>query len=165
MEVDRLTGPRGVAVRNRRPAPITGVRVGTLVASDAGAAVRVVFAPEFPERPVPARTTIALSPQHVGRDVLLAFEDGDPSRPIVTGILIDSVGPTDEGTLVRPGPPTGIVADGRRLTVEAGRELVLQCGKSSITLHADGSVYIRGMRIVSRARGANKVKGSTVEIN
>lgn len=79
--------------------------------------------------------------------VLLVFEDGDPTRPVVAGIVRDAV-------------------IGRRIRrIEADEEVSLKCGKSSIELHKDGKVRVRGTNLVSRASGPNKIRGATVEIN
>ncbi|NUP06046.1 MAG: type VI secretion system tip protein VgrG [Polyangiaceae bacterium] len=55
--------------------------------------------------------------------------------------------------------------DGERVTVEATRELVLRCGKASITLTRSGKIILRGTHVVSRSTGTNKVLGTTVRIN
>ena len=51
----------------------------------------------------------------------------------------------------------------RELTAE--RELTLRCGKSSLTLSANGRVTLRGKQILSRAEGQNRVQGATVGLN
>lgn len=85
-----------------------------------------------------------------GQRVVLAFVDGDLSRPLIL-TLLDT--PADE-----PSTP-------RTLRIAAGEELRIECGKSSIHLRADGRVEIRGEHLVSRSRGANKVKGGSVHLN
>lgn len=55
--------------------------------------------------------------------------------------------------------------DGRCLTISASEQVVLRCGQASITLDASGRVAIRGTKVVSRASGANKIRGGTVHIN
>jgi hypothetical protein len=90
--------------------------------------------------------------------VLLVFENGDPGLPIITGFVLD------EAAALRPAQPNGR-RPGAVLELEAGREIVLRCGKSSVELHADGEVIIRGVRILSRASQTNKVKGATVQLN
>src|SRR5689334_5970352 len=49
----------------------------------------------------------------------------------------------------KPAEPAGpgeldLLVDGRRVTVEANRELVLKCGKASITLTRAGKIILRG---------------------
>ena len=45
------------------------------------------------------------------------------------------------------------------------KEVVLRCGKSSITLRADGRVSIRGKFVESCAEGTNRINGGSVSIN
>jgi hypothetical protein len=141
--------------RGQRRPPIDGVLVGTLVSADAGAGVRVTYADQ---EALPARTTTPLSPADVGRRVLLVFENGDAGLPIITGLVLEA------GDAVRPAAVLARTG-GKVIEIEAGRELVLRCGKSSVTLHADGEIVIRGERILSRASRTNKVKGATVQLN
>ena len=51
------------------------------------------------------------------------------------------------------------------LDLEAAAALTLTCGKASITLHRDGKVVIRGVDVVSRASGTNRIRGGTIELN
>lgn len=55
--------------------------------------------------------------------------------------------------------------DGRRVELEGHDEVVLRCGLSSITLRRNGRVVIQGTQVETTARGANRVKGGSVEIN
>jgi hypothetical protein len=140
--------------RHRRPA-IEGVRVGTLVSAKPGDVMEVLHGEYEPLR---ARTTMPIAPADVGRQVLLVFENGDPGLPIITGFVLEA------GEATRPA--TVLARAGSKvIEIEAGRELVLRCGKSSVTLHADGEIVIRGERILSRASRTNKVKGATVQLN
>ena len=107
------------------------------------------------------RTTVDLHGDHVGQQVVVLFEDGDRQRPIVVGVLR-----TDR----TEAPPelvgdVDVSADGERMIVSARRELVLRCGKASITLRRDGTVHIVGERILSRATGPNRVQGGSVQLN
>lgn len=87
-----------------------------------------------------------------GLDVIVGFEDGDPGRPLLLGLL--------------GKPPSLDDASALQVSrIESGDELVLQCGEARITLRADGTITIRGAKVVSRARGVNKIKGGSVEIN
>jgi hypothetical protein len=102
-----------------------------------------------------------------GRPVLLVFEEGDPSWPIILGIVGDRLVP--EAPVVEAPPPVprprdGVI-DGKRIVFDAKEEIVLRCGKSSITLRKDGKVVVLGAELVSRASGTNKIKGSAVKIN
>ena len=49
--------------------------------------------------------------------------------------------------------------------VEARSSLTLRCGKSSITLHANGKIVLRGEYILSDAEGINRIAGGQIELN
>jgi len=51
------------------------------------------------------------------------------------------------------------------LVLEAERQIVLRCGKSTITLRRDGRITVRGAEVTTRASGRNKIRGASVEIN
>jgi hypothetical protein len=56
-------------------------------------------------------------------------------------------------------------ADGKRMIVSAREELVLRCGKASITLTKAGKVLIKGSYLLSRSSGVNRIKGGSVQLN
>ena len=97
--------------------------------------------------------------------VVLAFEDGDFSRPIVMGL----VAPLGELPVQRePGPTTFEVeasVDGARVRLTAREEVVLQCGEASISLKRNGRVVIRGTYVETCAATTNRIKGGNVRIN
>ncbi len=55
--------------------------------------------------------------------------------------------------------------DGRKVNIEAKNEIILKCGKSSITLQKNGQITLKGTNLVSRASSVNKLKGGSVSIN
>ena len=90
------------------------------------------------------------------------FEDGDPLRPIVMGVLRQN----DEGwPLQEPPGQVECDADGQRMIVSAREQLVLRCGKASLTLTKVGKVLIEGTYVLSRSSGVNRVKGGSVQLN
>jgi hypothetical protein len=98
---------------------------------------------------------------HIGKAVTLMFVHGDPTRPIVTGVLREGADwPLDE----KPDR-VEVDADGQRLIVSAKEQLVLRCGKSSITLTKAGKVLIEGSYVLSKSTGVNRVKGGSVQLN
>jgi hypothetical protein len=135
----------------RVPSPV----VGRVVRCDAGGGATVEFPGNPFGRPVAARTTTPLDPASVGADAVLLFENGDPARPIVVGVL--------QPAAEKPGIAAEI--DGERVVLTADREIVLRCGQASITLTAAGKVLIRGTYVLTRSSGANRIKGAAVEIN
>jgi Domain of unknown function (DUF6484) len=146
--------------------PITTPRAGRLVGHNEQGRLLVDF-PGNPFGPLRARTTLVLAPEELQRAVteqqaaLLLFEEGDPGRPIVVGLLRDEV----PRTTVEPGSVVEVEADGRRVEVEAADELVLRCGQASIVLRRNGRVIIRGTYVETRSKGVNRIKGGSVLIN
>lgn len=117
---------------------------------------------QVPGEVVAARTTLALGPRMIGATVVMLFDQGDPRRPIIVGVLQPG-GPQAEAA----GNPRqlSIQADDERYVVSAEREIVLRCGDASITLTRAGKVIIKGNYILSRSAGYNKIKGAAIDIN
>jgi len=108
-----------------------------------------------------ARSTVDLHGAHIGQAVVLLFEHGDPARPIVMGVLRGRTGwPMDEA----PGQ-VEVDVDGERLQVTAKEQLVLRCGKASITLTKAGKVLIEGSYVSHRSSGVVRIKGGAVQLN
>jgi hypothetical protein len=61
--------------------------------------------------------------------------------------------------------PLEAVVDGKRVLIDAKDEVVIRCGKASITLRRNGRVVIRGTFVETRAEGVNRIKGGSVQIN
>ena len=103
-----------------------------------------------------------------GAEVLLIFDGNDPDKPVITDFVAPLAGQPlrviDMGTADASHPLIAEV-DGRQVTIEAKDRITLQCGKGSITLKRDGKIVVRGTQIISRASGANKIKGASVSIN
>jgi len=100
--------------------------------------------------------------------VALMFEGGDSRKPIVIGLIQHP----DENQLDflrrignEPQNPLDVQVDGERLILTAKQEIVLRCGKASITLTRAGKVLIHGEYLLSRASGVNRIKGGSVQIN
>jgi hypothetical protein len=142
---------------------IDGVVVGTLVGfTSSGEAVV-----DYPGNPaaasLEARSTVALSEADRGHEVALLFERGDPQRPLVMGRMhrpapVAEVAPTASGE-------ASVTRDGERLVFSAEREIVLQCGKASITLTKAGKILIKGAYLLTRSSGVNRIQGGSVQIN
>ena len=108
----------------------------------------------------PARSILCLSRKQIGAEVVLTFENGDPQKPIILGLLSPTESPPNAKTA-----SLEVTADDDRLELTADREIVLRCGKASITLTRAGKVLIRGAYVLSRSSGANRIKGGSVQIN
>jgi hypothetical protein len=134
--------------------------------------------PGAKSKPIAARSTLRVTHADVGREALVLFENGDPSLPIITGLLeapdettspaksplasraatqAEKAAPAQAASAAGPAP--------EKLVYEAGQELVLKVGKASITLTKDGRIVIRGADVLTRSSGSNRIKGGAVHIN
>lgn len=143
-------------------ASIHGVVVGELLAlADEGATPLVRFAGQMGAGAVRARTSVDLHAQHLGAAVVLTCEQGDPTRPIVLGVLRDRTGwPAEQGSA-----QVEVDLDGERMVVSAREQLVLRCGKARITLTKAGKVLVEGTYVSSRSSGMNRLKGAAIQLN
>lgn len=138
-----------------------GVVIGELVAiTDEGRSPLVMYRGQPGAEAVRARSVVDLHGQHIGAQVVLMFEDGDRGKPIVMGVLR----PLTKCPIDEPGH-VEVDADGERLIVTAREQLVLRCGKSSLTLTKAGKVLIRGTYVSSTSSGVLRIKGGSVQIN
>lgn len=138
-------------------ARLDGVVIGVLLDLPQ-ASVPLVAYPGCPEgQGIAARSTALLGPADIGAQVALLFEGGDPARPLVIGRLL--------GPAAAPAPASHVQLDDQRLELRAEREIVLRCGKASITLTRAGKVIIQGAYLSSRSSGVNRIKGGSVQIN
>jgi Domain of unknown function (DUF6484) len=142
-------------------ARIEGVVVGTLVAIRELDAPLVVYPGQPGSAALPARATLDIRADHIGREVVLSFENCDPLRPIITGIIQQR----EAWPLTDRPAQVQVDADRRRLVVNAKDEIVLKCGKASITLTAAGKVMIQGTYVLNRSSGVMRIKGGSVQLN
>lgn len=123
--------------------------------------------------PVKARATTDVLGQlkthsAVGTPVLVAFIDGDLKSPIIIGIIREALIPTTSSEEVMSDRVTGlrdVTIDGKKIVFDATKEIILRCGKSSVTLKKDGKIIVKGTQITNRASATNKIKGASVRIN
>jgi hypothetical protein len=148
---------RRETARTREAPKIVGVLIGHLVDLGESAEPLVDFPGNPSTKPLAAHSILALGKGTVGREVVLMFEEGDPQRPVVMGLVEDS------GAKRRQ--PVELLLDKKRFVFTADHEIVLRCGKASITLTRAGKVLIRGAYILNRSSGVNRIKGGSVQIN
>lgn len=89
--------------------------------------------------------------------ILLRFADGSA---VIVGQVYPRVPIEAEG-----GAGAEVLLRGSRVTIEADVELILAAGACRVRLDARGKALTTADQIVSRARGANKVQGGTVQLN
>lgn len=145
--LDRIVTPHartGEAAGRRRK--IRSPRVGILASISGAGELLVDFRGNRAGAPVIARRTTAVTAASPGMKVLLMFEDGDPNKPIIAGVLGEQILPEN-------------------VEIAASKEITLSCGEASITLTHAGKVLIRGAYVLSRSSGVNRIKGGSVQIN
>jgi hypothetical protein len=109
--------------------------------------------------PVPARLLVTADAAALQRaaaertPAALVFEGGDPERPLIVGFVQP------------PGPAQEVRVDGKRVILTGEEEVELRCGEASISLKKDGKLVIRGAYVETRAKGTNRIKGGSVQIN
>jgi len=141
--------------------PIDGIRVGTLIGLLDRCTPLVTYAGQPGTAALVARATVDLCAEHIGHEVTLVFEDGNRQKPIVTGrIRVASASPTTDRSAA-----VDVDADGKRLTLTAREQLVLRCGKASITLTAAGKVLIEGAYVSQQSSGVMRIKGGSIQLN
>jgi hypothetical protein len=152
----------GRATTNSGSSAPAGVVVGELIGmTDDGRTPLVVYPGQTGTAAIAARAIVDLHGTHIGKQVVLMFEGADLAKPIIMGILRDGQDAALEG---RPGH-VEVDADGERMIVGAKEQLVLRCGKASITLTKAGKVLIQGAYVSNRSSGVLRLKGGSVNIN
>jgi len=105
--------------------------------------------------------------ENLEREVLLVFEEGDPNRPIVVGLMEDAEESRVAMEIINADAPRPLETrvDGKQVKIEAQEEITLQCGRGSITIRKDGKIVIKGTHLLSRSSGPLRIKGARVDIN
>lgn len=147
---------------------VDGARVGVVVsASPPRVEVPGVVGP------VEARLSAAIDDEALARaaaarqEAVLLFDGGDPRRPLLVALL-RSATPQLDGVLAGPlpaGPEKVARLDGRSVVLDARDQIVLTCGRASLTLRRDGKIVLRGVNVVSEASEVQKLRGGKVQIN
>jgi len=109
-------------------------------------------------------------------DAVLVASDADSLRGYILGVIAPYA-PSGNGEQSRqeesqsvidvalPANAEKVRLKARKISIEAGEEIQLTCGGGTILIDKRGKIVVRGTEIVSRARGANKIKGASVAIN
>ena len=155
------------------PRRIEGVVIGVLEGFGASGEPLIGHPESRDGASLPARSAVALVVADIGREVALLFEGGDPDKPLVMGLLHaphrlaePASAPVTAGAEGDPGVgPLEVTRDGERIEFNAAKEIVLRCGKASITLTRAGKILIRGAYLLARSSGVNRIQGGSVQIN
>jgi hypothetical protein len=134
-----------------------------LLAIQGSAEVLIGIEREGAIQPVRARTLGSPGAEDVGCQVAVMFENGDPARPVVMGV----VGPWPSPAGAAGPEPRGqsLEIDVERLLLSANEEIVFRCGKSSVTLTRAGKIILRGTYLSSRSSGVHRIRGGSVQVN
>ena len=146
--------------KRQTPTRLTGAIRGVLSGLSPQGEPLVDFCGNSAKRELIAVPTVPVSQVDIGKEAILLFEDGDPARPLLIGLVCP---PTSQA--VAGKKPIDVTIDGRRLTLTAQEEISIRCGEASITLTSAGKVLIKGSYLLSKATGANRIKGGSVQLN
>jgi hypothetical protein len=151
--------------------PESGTLVGRIMEMDENGQVWVDFSGNS-FGPLAARTTSTVQEKLQkgnprGREVLLAFNQNDPQCPIIIDTMFNMIEEIAENSIsaVLPDEIQEEKINSKRIVLDAQDEMVLQSGKSSITLTKAGKVLIKGEYVLSKSRRANKIKGGSIRLN
>lgn len=162
--VDEGQAPRYVQATmsgETRTTRLHGIVIGVLVGfKDEGRTPLVIYPGQLGAAAFAAHTITDIHGSHIGRQVVLMFDQGDPRRPIVMGALR-----TQEGWPIEQPSQVEVDVDGERMIISAKEQLVLRCGRASITLTKAGKILINGAYVSSRSSGVNRIKGGSVQLN
>jgi Domain of unknown function (DUF6484) len=160
--LEELLTPEVRASEGGVEAPVPSVIVGTLIAlADEGRTPLVIFRGQVGSAAVAARSVVPLHGGQIGRLAVLMFENGDARRPLIMGVIQQA----DPVTASMGTEQIEVDADGGRLLVTAKEQIVLRCGKASITLTRAGKVLIQGVYVSHRSTGVMRIKGGSVHLN
>ncbi len=152
-----LAAKSAAVERTGIPDQIAGVIVGLFLGFDDHGNPLIDYPGNPTATPMRARAATHIGVEHRGRDAALLFEDGNPGKPIIVGLMQQSH--------ANKLQQWSVDADGQTLELTAERQITLRCGDASITLTRSGKVLIRGKYILSRSVGVNMVKGGIVRLN
>jgi hypothetical protein len=159
-ERDLLTASRETELSGATA--LRGAVIGVLIGfKDEGKTPLVIFPGQSSDTAVAARTIQDVHGSHIGREVVLIFEGSDVQRPIIVGCLQRA----DGWPVSTAHGHVEVEADGERMIVSAKAQLVLRCGKASITLTKAGKVLIQGSYVSNRSSGVMRIKGGSIQLN
>ena len=129
---------------------------------------RVLFRAEDARSSVPVAIGIALPDASVveaarmRRRALVSRTSDAVSRLMLVGLVRERV-----KSMARDAAPGELEVnlDGETLRLEGKTRVELVCGRARIVLHKNGRVEVSGTHLLSRSRGAVRIKGATIHLN
>jgi len=145
---------------------LTGMKImrGRIVEITAAGEIRVENDPEGMSIPCDfLRTSSAPLPQLNPGDFVLYALDETKSRGCVLGVIQKYLPEEDKSPnqLLAQSPTEEV----QEIMFNAQEKIELRCGKSLLTMDKAGKIILRGENVASRAKGTNKIKGGSVQIN
>jgi len=92
-----------------------------------------------------AKSTEILHERDRAKEVLITFNEGKITQPIITGIIQTN--------------------QNEPLLLFSESAILLECGDTRIELNEDGSLNLQALHINSQAYGPYRIKGASVKIN
>jgi len=168
MKTSLAENVKAINVKKRIP----GARIGNIVEITDEGKIRVdfpgnTFGPAYARFAGSISEKLKSSGNTPDEKVLIIFENEDPELPIIVDVIRETIGKAGgkDAIALEVDKPKDVFMDGKRVTLDAAEEIVLRCGKSSITLTKAGKVLIRGAYLLTRSTGVNRIKGTSVQIN
>jgi hypothetical protein len=106
--------------------------------------------------------------------LLVPGEGPSPTTPVIIGLVNEHLPAAPNGEAGVQAPVSAHEArsstmdarvDGQHVRIVARDEIVLECGKASITLRRNGRVLVKGTHVQTDSDGVNLVRGAQVRIN
>jgi len=116
----------------------------------------VVFPGNPRDTALPARSLAELTTDMIGSEVALLFQEGDVSRPLIVGRIVEPA---------RKSQAPHVIRDGERVRITGEERVELRCGKAVIVMEKNGRITIRGTYVTSHASVANRIRGGSVNLN
>lgn len=140
---------------------IDGVVIGIFLSINHEGNPIVAFPGNHLETAIPARSTISLDKDDVGKEIALLFENGNPLKPLIIGKIHHANSAKQHQEIEQ----NSAELDGEHIVLSAKQTITLKCGKASITLTKAGKIILRGAYLLSLSSGVNRIKGGSVQIN